>query len=57
MTGDELVRYINQLSSSLREQSMTGNYGVGAKIAAATRNHAGLVYMSWKCVGKQDSSW
>jgi hypothetical protein len=48
MTGDEMVRYINQLSSSLQKQSMTGNYGVGAKIAAATRNHAGLVYMSWK---------
>jgi hypothetical protein len=48
MTGEEMVKYINQLSSSLQEQSMTGNYGVGAKIAAATRNHAGLVYMSWK---------
>jgi hypothetical protein len=48
MTGEEMVKYINQLSSSLQEPSMTGNYGVGAKIAAATRNHAGLVYMSWK---------
>ncbi|HYM36868.1 MAG TPA: hypothetical protein VES96_00540 [Nitrospiraceae bacterium] len=48
MTGEEMVQYINQLSSSFREQSMAGNYGVGAKIAAATRNHAGLVYMSWK---------
>ena len=34
--------------SSLRQQSLTGNYGVGAKIAAATRNHAGLIYLSWK---------
>jgi hypothetical protein len=48
MTGDEMVRYINQLSSSVHEQSHAGNFGVGAKIAAATRNHAGLVYMSWK---------
>lgn len=48
MTGPEMVRYINQLSSSLSEQSLSGNYGVGAKIAAATRNHAGLIYMSWK---------
>jgi hypothetical protein len=48
MTGDEMVRYINQLSSSLRQQSLSGNYGVGAKIAAATRNHAGLIYLSWK---------
>jgi hypothetical protein len=48
MTGEELVRYINQLSASMSEQSLTGNYGVGAKIAAATRNHAGLIYQSWK---------
>jgi Histidine kinase-, DNA gyrase B-, and HSP90-like ATPase len=48
MTGDEMVRFINQLSSSVAEQSVHGNYGVGAKIAAATRNHAGLIYLSWK---------
>src|SRR5688572_27290501 len=34
MTGEEMVKYINQLSSSLSSQSMSGNYGVGAKIAA-----------------------
>ncbi len=48
MTGDEMVRFINQLSSSMSEQSLRGNYGVGAKIAAATRNHAGVSYFSWK---------
>ena len=48
MTGSEMVHYINQLSSSMHGQSMTGNYGVGAKIAAATRNQAGLIYLSWK---------
>jgi len=48
MTGREMVRYINALSSSVREQSETGNYGVGAKIAAAPRNKAGLMYQSWK---------
>jgi hypothetical protein len=48
MTGPEMVQYINQLSSSISEQSVGGNYGVGAKIAAATRNHAGLIYLSWK---------
>jgi hypothetical protein len=48
MTGDDMVRYINQLSSSSGEQSLQGNYGVGAKIAAATRNPAGIVYLSWK---------
>jgi Histidine kinase-, DNA gyrase B-, and HSP90-like ATPase len=48
MTGEEMIRYINQLSSSGSEQSFTGNYGVGAKIAAATRNPAGIIYQSWK---------
>jgi hypothetical protein len=47
MTGQEMQRYINKLSSSGRLQSVEGNYGVGAKIAAATRNHAGVVYLSW----------
>ena len=41
-TGDrhdrnEMIRFINQLSSSGSQQSFTGNYGVGAKIAAATK--------------------
>jgi hypothetical protein len=48
MTGEEMVRFINQLSSSASKQSLQGNYGVGAKIAAATRNPAGVSYFSWK---------
>lgn len=48
MTGDQMTKLINQLSSSLSEQSFSGNYGVGAKIAAATRNHYGVIYCSWK---------
>jgi hypothetical protein len=48
MTGEEMLQYINQLSSSGSIQSSDGNYGVGAKVAAATRNHAGLIYLSWK---------
>src|SRR5207247_911185 len=48
MTGDEMIRLINQLSASGSEQSITGNYGVGAKIAAATKNPAGVIYQSWK---------
>jgi hypothetical protein len=48
MTGDEMVEYINQLSSSISEQSIVGNYGVGGKIATATRNRAGVLYLSWK---------
>jgi hypothetical protein len=44
----ELEMFINQLSSSGGVQSMEGNYGLGAKIAAATRNHTGVMYQSWK---------
>jgi len=48
MTGAEMIEYINHLSSSKHEQAHDKNFGVGAKVAAATRNHAGLVYLSWK---------
>lgn len=48
MTGPEMVQYINMLSSSVHTQSHYGNFGVGAKIAAATRNHEGLIYLSWR---------
>jgi hypothetical protein len=48
MTGEEMVQYINSLSSSMHMQSIEGNFGVGAKIAAVPRNHVGLVYLSWK---------
>lgn len=48
MTGPEMVNYINQLSSSMHQQSKHGNFGMGAKIAAAPRNTIGLVYLSWK---------
>ncbi len=48
MTGDDMIRFINQLSSSGTEQSFTGNDGVGAKIAAATKNPAGVIDHSWK---------
>lgn len=47
MTGVEMVEYINKLSSSVHQQSKTGNFGVGAKISAAPLNPAGLVYLSW----------
>ena len=48
MTGEEMQKFINQLSSSGAKQSFSSNYGVGAKIAAATKNPAGVVYQSWK---------
>ena len=47
MRPDQLGRYINQLASSSREQSHTANFGVGAKVAAGSRNPHGLEYRSW----------
>jgi len=48
MDGPAMVKFINNLSSSIHQQSAGGNFGVGAKIAAAPINPHGLVYMSWK---------
>ncbi len=47
MTPEQLGHYINQLASSGREQSAAGNFGVGAKVAAGSRNPHGLEYRSW----------
>ena len=48
MTGDEQIKYINHLSSSIRTQSFDGNYGLGAKIATLPKNPEGMMYLSWK---------
>ena len=47
MTAEQLHYYINQLAASGREQSSNGNFGVGAKVAAGSRNPHGLEYRSW----------
>lgn len=47
MTGDEFCEFINRLASS-GPQNKYQNYGVGAKIAAITRNEYGIMYESWK---------
>ena len=36
MTGEEMIQYINSLSSSVNVLSSTGNYGVGAKTCGCT---------------------
>ena len=48
MSAREMVQHINNLSSSGGVQAMDANYGVGAKISAATRNPAGVIYQSWQ---------
>jgi len=47
MSAEQLRRYINQLASSGRERSASGNFGVGAKVAACSGNPHGLEYRSW----------
>lgn len=48
MSAAELKRYINHLSASRHVQSLRGNFGIGAKVAAAPGNPHGIVYVSWK---------
>lgn len=47
MSGPELERYIGELASSGKHLSRTANLGVGAKIACALPNPAGIRYRSW----------
>lgn len=47
MSGPQMETYINSLSSSGRIQSMTENFGMGAKITAGVTNPVGLVYKTW----------
>lgn len=48
MSGDEMVEYINHLSSSVGVQALDRNFGVGAKITAGVSNPVGLIYTSYK---------
>ena len=48
MTGEEMLEHLNNLSSSGTMSNAYENYGMGAKIAALTRNHEGIIYDSWK---------
>jgi len=48
MTADQMLKLLNNLSSSGSIANQHQNYGVGAKISALTRNYAGIEYESWK---------
>ena len=47
MSEDQMINLLNNLSASGNKNEHI-NYGVGAKISALTRNHAGIQYESWK---------
>jgi histidine kinase/DNA gyrase B/HSP90-like ATPase len=48
MSPEEMRSYINRLSASGQRQALDANYGVGAKVATATRNPDGVIYQSWR---------
>ncbi len=48
MTGDDIKRYINRVSSSRKEQSLETNFGIGGKVTAGYHNPHGVQYLSWK---------
>lgn len=48
MSGEELVKFFNLISSSGKIMDTHGNFGVGAKISLLPWNSKGLVVMSWK---------
>jgi hypothetical protein len=47
MTPQQMRYFINHLAATSHEQGRTKNYGVGAKVAAGSRNPHGLEYRSW----------
>ncbi len=63
MSPDAMRYYINHLAATSHEQGRTKNYGVGAKVAAGSRNPHGLEYRSWHQGGgalvcfKRDPNW
>jgi len=48
MSEEQMLSLLNSLSASGTTQNEYENYGVGAKISALTRNHAGILYESWR---------
>src|SRR5262245_54940588 len=48
MTPDDVRANINNLSASGGEQAFDKNFGMGAKITAATRNPHGVMFKAWK---------
>jgi hypothetical protein len=49
MSGQAQVQNINRLTAvgGGKVRGHSDNFGIGAKIAGVTRNHRGLVYLSW----------
>ena len=48
LTGDDLLEYINKLSSSGKILNTKENFGIGAKISGLAYSPFGVEYYSWK---------
>jgi len=48
MNGEELRELMNHMFSSGKEQGLTENFGIGAKVAGLTYSPKGMVYQVWK---------
>jgi len=48
MTGEDLRSLMNNMYSSGKVQSIEGNFGIGAKVAALYRNPKGMVYKCFR---------
>lgn len=58
MSAGDMQRYLNSLAvqGANQHQSLTGNFGVGAKITALFHNTEGLIYLSW-AEGRGNNVW
>ena len=48
MDGEDLRKLMNYMFSSGKQQGVTGNFGIGAKVAGLTHSPNGMVYQVWK---------
>ena len=48
MSSEELMEYMDNLWESSKNQSLDGNFGIGARLASLESNPLGVVVQSWK---------
>ena len=48
MSSEELMKYMDNLWESSKDQSLEGNFGIGARLASLEPNPLGVVVQSWK---------
>jgi hypothetical protein len=48
MDGEDIRNLMNRMFSSGKQQGLTENYGIGAKVAGLHRSPLGMIYQVWK---------